>query len=438
MPGVRALDRSRIPRTTGRADVGRPAARCKRRCWRWTRRPRGHRPAPAPGRAPAPRRRGRRPVRAHRRRDNGRVRGPGERNRRGGGAAFAVPIDPDEDPAPPLAPQPGRHPPRRIRVTREKMARPGWAPDTGPQRRFPAGATVIGARMPLIAYNINLATDRLDVAKKIAAAVRHSSGGLRYVKAMGVTLEDRGIVAGLDEPDQLREDAAASACSSPSSARPGVRREGCWKARSSASFQRPPWSPRPSTTCRLRVRAIAGAGEPPPRWDLGIWIGLRGGIIRRFRIYERACWVNPDRDRAPLSVRGRLTSRPGRARERPPVLPCDPRARSKRLILSFTHLSERLGHAHDQFGPGIRSCRLRRSARHRNTPTRIPGRGLTRPPATAGGCPHTAPAPTRRGPCAPLSGPTTVAPSARWRRRAGDSGRRPPPAPTAARAIPPA
>ena len=48
--------------------------------------------------------------------------------------------------------------------------------------------------MPLIAYNINLATDRLDVAKKIAAAIRHSSGGFRYVKAMGITLEDRGIV----------------------------------------------------------------------------------------------------------------------------------------------------------------------------------------------------------------------------------------------------
>jgi glutamate formiminotransferase len=48
--------------------------------------------------------------------------------------------------------------------------------------------------MPLIAYNINLATDRLDVAKKIAAAIRHSSGGYRFVKAMGITLEDRGIV----------------------------------------------------------------------------------------------------------------------------------------------------------------------------------------------------------------------------------------------------
>ena len=76
-----------------------------------------------------------------------------------------------------------------------KMASDGWAPDFGPAAPHPsAGASVIGARMPLIAYNINLATDRLDVAKKIAAAVRYSSGGFRYVKAMGVALEDRGIV----------------------------------------------------------------------------------------------------------------------------------------------------------------------------------------------------------------------------------------------------
>lgn len=76
-----------------------------------------------------------------------------------------------------------------------KMQTPGWTPDFGPSSPHPsAGAAVIGARTPLIAYNINLATDRLDVAKKIAAAVRHSSGGFRFVKAMGVPLADRGIV----------------------------------------------------------------------------------------------------------------------------------------------------------------------------------------------------------------------------------------------------
>ena len=76
-----------------------------------------------------------------------------------------------------------------------KMAAPEWQPDYGPGApHASAGASVIGARMPLIAYNINLATDRLDIAKKIAAGIRHSSGGFRFVKAMGIALDDRGIV----------------------------------------------------------------------------------------------------------------------------------------------------------------------------------------------------------------------------------------------------
>ena len=76
-----------------------------------------------------------------------------------------------------------------------KMKHPEWAPDFGPAHPHPsAGASVIGARMALIAYNVNLATNRLDVAKKIATAIRQSSGGLRFVKAMGIELSDRGIV----------------------------------------------------------------------------------------------------------------------------------------------------------------------------------------------------------------------------------------------------
>jgi glutamate formiminotransferase / 5-formyltetrahydrofolate cyclo-ligase len=76
----------------------------------------------------------------------------------------------------------------------EKMRAPEWIPDFGPrQPHVSAGASVIGARMPLVAYNINLNTHRLDVAKKIAAAIRHSSGGLRYVKAAGFMLEERNI-----------------------------------------------------------------------------------------------------------------------------------------------------------------------------------------------------------------------------------------------------
>ena len=76
-----------------------------------------------------------------------------------------------------------------------KMSAVEWAPDFGPAAPHPsAGASVIGARQILIAYNINLATDRLEVAKKTAAAIREKTGGLPSVKAMGVRLEDRGIV----------------------------------------------------------------------------------------------------------------------------------------------------------------------------------------------------------------------------------------------------
>jgi glutamate formiminotransferase len=76
----------------------------------------------------------------------------------------------------------------------DKLKSPDWTPDFGPSSpHSSAGASVIGARMPLIAYNINLDTDRLDVAKKIATAIRHSSGGLRFVKAMGVMIEDRKV-----------------------------------------------------------------------------------------------------------------------------------------------------------------------------------------------------------------------------------------------------
>lgn len=77
----------------------------------------------------------------------------------------------------------------------EKIKKPEWKPDFGPDQIHPsAGVTVIGARMPLIAYNVNLATSDINIANKIAKALRHSSGGLRYVKAMGVLLKERNIV----------------------------------------------------------------------------------------------------------------------------------------------------------------------------------------------------------------------------------------------------
>ncbi len=77
----------------------------------------------------------------------------------------------------------------------EKMTDPAWKPDFGPSSPHPSGgATVVGARSPLIAYNINLGTTDLTVADRIAKAIRHLSGGYRFVKAMGVKLEARGQV----------------------------------------------------------------------------------------------------------------------------------------------------------------------------------------------------------------------------------------------------
>lgn len=76
-----------------------------------------------------------------------------------------------------------------------RLAEPSGKPDAGPAAFNPrSGACIIGARRPLIAFNVNLGTSDLDVAKQIAAAVRHSSGGFRAVKAMGVELKDQGVV----------------------------------------------------------------------------------------------------------------------------------------------------------------------------------------------------------------------------------------------------
>lgn len=72
---------------------------------------------------------------------------------------------------------------------------PSRKPDFGPSKLHPtAGASVIGARMPLIAYNVNLNCDDINIARSIAKAVRHSSGGLRHVKALGLEIKERGVV----------------------------------------------------------------------------------------------------------------------------------------------------------------------------------------------------------------------------------------------------
>jgi glutamate formiminotransferase len=77
----------------------------------------------------------------------------------------------------------------------EKIKQPEWKPDFGPQKIHPrAGVTAMGARMPLVAYNVNLDSRNLEIADAIAKRVRHIGGGLRYCKGLGIELKDRGQV----------------------------------------------------------------------------------------------------------------------------------------------------------------------------------------------------------------------------------------------------
>ncbi len=77
----------------------------------------------------------------------------------------------------------------------DKIKKPAWKPDFGPKKIHPtAGVSALGARMPLVAFNVNLNTDNLAIANDIAEKVRHISGGLRYCKGIGVKLEERGMV----------------------------------------------------------------------------------------------------------------------------------------------------------------------------------------------------------------------------------------------------
>ena len=77
----------------------------------------------------------------------------------------------------------------------EKLKQDEWEPDFG-QREIhqTAGVTAVGARMPLVAYNIDLGTDNIDIANAIAGVIRQSGGGFQYIKAGGVELKEKGIV----------------------------------------------------------------------------------------------------------------------------------------------------------------------------------------------------------------------------------------------------
>jgi glutamate formiminotransferase len=75
-----------------------------------------------------------------------------------------------------------------------RMTQAAWRPDFGPARPHPtAGATAIGARPILVAYNVNLASNRLEVARRIASVIRASGGGLPHVKALGMQLDGGGV-----------------------------------------------------------------------------------------------------------------------------------------------------------------------------------------------------------------------------------------------------
>src|SRR3712207_8350424 len=78
---------------------------------------------------------------------------------------------------------------------KEKMLLPEWAPDFGERAPHPtAGVTAVGCRMPLIAFNINLDTADDEIAKKIAKAIRFSSGGFRHIQAGPAEIKEKGFV----------------------------------------------------------------------------------------------------------------------------------------------------------------------------------------------------------------------------------------------------
>ncbi len=77
----------------------------------------------------------------------------------------------------------------------EKLKQEEWKPDFGPNKlNIKAGVTAVGARMPLVAFNVNLGTDDVEIAKNIAKVVRAKTGGFTYCKAIGLEIAERGIV----------------------------------------------------------------------------------------------------------------------------------------------------------------------------------------------------------------------------------------------------
>ena len=86
----------------------------------------------------------------------------------------------------------------------EKVQQPEWEPDFGGRKIHPtAGVVAVGARAPLIAFNVNLSTSDVAIADKIARVIRYSGGGLSCVKAIGVLLKDRNVAQVFHQHDEL-------------------------------------------------------------------------------------------------------------------------------------------------------------------------------------------------------------------------------------------
>ena len=158
----------------------------------------------------------------------------------------------------PGAQEPRRHPPRRVRRAggEDGHSRHGRRTSARRRRTRRAGASVIGARMPLIAYNINLATNRLDVAKKIAAAIRHEQRRPALRQGDGHSARGPRHRAGVDEPHQLREDADLPRLRAGQARGRALRRDACSRAKSSAWCR--PAALRQSAEFYLQLEGFSG------------------------------------------------------------------------------------------------------------------------------------------------------------------------------------
>ena len=192
----------------------------------------------------------------------------------------------------------------------EALRDPDRSPDIGePRLHSTAGATAVGVRKLLIAYNIYLNTSDVSVAREIARAIRSSSGGLRHVKAIGVEMKTRGPRPSFHQLDGLRADASAPRVRDGQARSRTARLRGGREAKSSASSRARPSSFRARITCCskislprkclktvwLRSQAFCRPRQPIPR---NRW--RRSGrswkpCARPFRNFRSALWTPRER-----------------------------------------------------------------------------------------------------------------------------------------------